>query len=148
MASSEIRANVEQPRVCWLSSPEFAKLESSTTLQDQIRDIVEHLYICKNVDDCEYFIRGKHGHPQYEQIFLIATIDYLPLILKRDIHDVRVLETILILTENQCESSSMLKQYPKVRIERAPFLSFEICIDCRNIFQCKRSSESTFTKCR
>jgi hypothetical protein len=118
MVALKIRANIEQPRVVWLSSPAYATLESSRTLQDQITDIIEHLHICENVNDCEYFIRGKHGHPQYEQIFLIVTIDYIHLILQQDIHDVRVLQAIFIFNHNKCEFSSTFKQYPKVCIER------------------------------
>jgi hypothetical protein len=125
MATVEIRANFEQPRVVWLSSPEYVMLESSKTLQDQIRDIVEHLYESKDVDDCEQFIRSKHGHPQYEQIFLIVTIDYIHPILQRDIHDVRVSQAIFVLDPNEIESSFPFKEYTKVNIERSfDFISF------------------------
>jgi hypothetical protein len=125
MATVEIRANFEQPRVVWLSSPEYVMLESSKTLQDQIRDIVEHLYESKDVDDCEHFIRSKHGHPQYEQIFLIVTIDYIHPILQRDIHDVRVSQAIFVLDPNEIESSFPFKEYTKVNIERSfDFISF------------------------
>ena len=127
MVTLEIRANIEQPRVVWLSSPDYTTLESSITLQDQIRDIVEHLDIFKNVDDCEYFIRGKHGHPQYEQIFLIVTIDYIHDILQRDIHDVRVLQAIFIFNQNNCESSFTYKQYCKVSLLRHRLSDF-VCV--------------------
>jgi hypothetical protein len=118
MTIPEIRANVEQPRVAWLGSSEYTTSDLFSTLQEQVEDIVEHFYICKNVEDCAHFIRGKHGHPQYEQIFLIVTIDYIHLILQQDIHDVRVLQAIFIFNHNKCEFSSTFKQYPKVCIER------------------------------
>jgi hypothetical protein len=114
MAIPEIRANVEQPRVVWLSSPEYIKSESFRTLQEQIRDIVDNFYTCENVDDCEHFIRGKHGHPQYEQIFLIVTTDYIHRILQQGIHGVRVLQAILIFDQNTSKFSSTFKHYPKV----------------------------------
>lgn len=118
MAVPPIRANVEQPRVACLSSPEYTASETFKTLKEQIEGIVEHVYECKDIEDCEYFIRGKHGHPQYEQIFLIVTIDYIKLILRRDIHDVRVLQAILIYNQYKCESFSILQQFHKVCIER------------------------------
>ncbi len=134
----EIRANIEQPRVVWLSSPADATSESSRTLQDQIRDIIEHLHIFENVDDCEYFIRGKHGHPQYEQIFLIVTIDYIHRILRRDIHDIRVVQAIFIFDPIKCQSYRF-EQYPKVSIKSkftsTSVLLFGMCIDRRNILQ-------------
>jgi len=137
MVKLEIRANIEQPRVVWLSSPAYATLESSRTLQDQIRDIIEHLHICENGNDCEYFIRGKHGHPQYEQIFLIVTIDYIHHILQRDIHDIRVVQAIFIFDPIICQSSYTFEQYPKVSIKRkftsTSVLLFGMCIDRRNI---------------
>jgi hypothetical protein len=114
MAIPKIRANLEQPRVAWLSSPKYTTSESFSTLQEQIKDIVEHFYRCKNVNDCEYFIRGKHGHPQYEQIFLIVTTDNIYPILQQDIHDVRVLQAIFIFHPNTDEFSSTFKEYSKV----------------------------------
>ena len=69
---------------------------------------------CENVDDCENFIRGVHGHPRYEQIFLIVTTDYINRILERDIHDVRVLQAIFIFNPTSSECPFTFKHYPKV----------------------------------
>ena len=74
--------------------------------------------MCKNLEDCEHFIRGKHGHPQYEQIFLIVTSDYIHPILQQGIHDIRVLQAILIFHQNKCEFSITFKPYPKVCLKK------------------------------
>ena len=114
MTVPEIRANVEQPRVAWLSSKEYTESTVFDILKDQIEDIVQSFYKCADVDDCEHFIRGKHGHPQYEQIFLIVTIDWINAMLERGIHDVRVVQAIFIFNPNSLEYSETFKEYPKV----------------------------------
>lgn len=137
MAIPTIRANVEQPRIAWLSSTEYTTSEAFQTLKEQIKGIGEYFYQCQNVEDCEHFIRGKHGHPQYEQIFLIATADCIHGILERDIHDVRVLQAILIFNQNQCEFSATFESYPKVSVDRRSvttiFFGSNIPVGRRNI---------------
>lgn len=145
----EIRANVQQPRVAWLSSKDYTDSNTFLKLKDQIEDIVESFHKYTDADECEHFIRGKHGHPQYEQVFLIVTIEWIDALLERGIHDVRVLQAIFIFNPDSLKCSNTFKEYSKV--SRKSFIGMILLwfdLDHRCLFGSNGTSRGTFCQCR
>lgn len=109
------RANREFPRSLLLVPSDYKTSEQYTVLRDEIEAIFGYVYEAQNIEDCERFIRDKHGNPQYEQIFFIVHIDLSQEILERDIHDIRVIESIFIFNPTQCSAHFPFEKYSNVR---------------------------------